>query len=533
MRLVISIWVCAASMLWSGPGKVHAQCSTPTTTSGGIALTFDDTHLEEWHGILPLLDEFGVSATFFITRYHSLNSTQRGLVQEILAAGHEVASHGRDHANATTYCPGNTTGCTLTADQRAASYVAEQILPDIENMAADGIYPRSFAYPFGADLSATTTQLLGLHDYVRDTSYYPNHQRSFVTCEGSRFIAGLGIDTAYDIEDAEHDLAMDQAMCEDSTLVWYGHAILAGGYHVGEDRLRSLLSRAVSRGLTFRRLRDVCTWQSTQGAMAAFGNVYDSPRPLGEVRFADIDGDGDDDAFRTTSGKWQWLENLGGTFENASGTAHWIHRNTSVYEIGVLTLANFDGHGGADVFRIGANAVAFVSWNGVEAWQEVAASGYPLDQLRFADFDGDGRTDVFRTTNGTWKVSYGATGRWLTINSSSYALDRLRFGDFDGDGGADVFVSSNGRWYVSDNGTGKWEQLNASSYPVTQLAFADVVGDQRTDVLRQTDGIWHVSDGGTGKWDSLGPAPGTLATMTFVDLDGDGDDEIMRMGPRN
>ena len=514
----------AAFAMWLMISLVHAG---EARAEAGVILTFDDAYIEEWHAIRPLLDELGVRATFFVTRYYALNAAQRQLVSELVADGHEIASHSYDHANATTYCPGGLSGCTITDGNRARFYIEEQILPQLAEMATDGIHPRNFAYPFGADLGATTQLLLRYFDYVRDTSYYPNHDESYVTCGSDRFIAGLGIDHVYSVSDSQYDGAMDDAVVQDTNLVWYGHGIQfqSAGYYVGESRLRDLILRAQSRGLVFRRMRDLCSWV-TLGRSGPPLDVLASARPLSDVRFGDFDGDGISDAFRTNGGTWEVLLGQGNGFYDGAGTEHWQYLNTSGHELDELRLGDFDGNGVTDVFRTTAG-LWFVSFGGTGTWTHVQSSGYPLGQLRFHDIDGNGSTDIF-TVNGTeWLVSYGAASTWSYLGSAGHPIESLRFGDFDGNGSADVFVSSGGTWSVRYGATGAWDPINVSGYGVEDLALADIDGNGRADVLRADGTSWLVSYDGTGTWTPLATSAKTLADAAFVDIGGDGGMDIL------
>ena len=511
--------------LFAAPFLLAQPCSN---TSGGIALTFDDAYIQEWHDIRSLLDTYDVRATFYISRYHQLNATQRQMVQDLFQDGHEIAAHGLDHANAASYCPGNTTGCTVTDSQRAQAYLDEQILPQLANFAADNLYPRNFAYPFGADFPQTTTMLKDVFGYVRDTSYYPSHSASYVAHGDDRFIAGLGIDHKYGLSDADYDAAMDTATCNNETLVWYGHRILyhSSDYYVGESRLEGLIQRALQRGLTFRRIRDISSWQATTPG-GSWHNIHDTPRELDQVAFADFDGDGFRDAFRANGRTWEKLSGQGGHFYRPGGDERWEYLNTSGYRLSSLRFGDFDGNGRSDAF-LSAGGTWYISYNGSGKWTRVQSSGYPLSRFAFADFDGDGCTDVFVSSGGKWYVSYNATSSWTLINHSNYAFSQLRFGDFNNDGRADVFVSSGGTWWVSYSGTGSWSYLNTSSAALSQLALADLNGDGRTDVFRATGAAWSVSYSGTGSWTGLGAAQETIADLKLVDLDGDGAAEIIR-----
>lgn len=65
-----------------------------------LALTFDDGPDPEFTpGILELLDRHGVKATFFAMGYNA--NKHATLLREVVAAGHEIGSHGWSHLNLT------------------------------------------------------------------------------------------------------------------------------------------------------------------------------------------------------------------------------------------------------------------------------------------------------------------------------------------------------------------------------------------------------------------------------------------------
>ena len=71
---------------------------------GEVALTFDDGPDPTWTPqILDILKRAGVPATFFIVGENAL--TQRGLLERMVAEGHEVGSHTYTHPNLATVSP--------------------------------------------------------------------------------------------------------------------------------------------------------------------------------------------------------------------------------------------------------------------------------------------------------------------------------------------------------------------------------------------------------------------------------------------
>jgi peptidoglycan/xylan/chitin deacetylase (PgdA/CDA1 family) len=77
------------------------QASAPLGSAGealGVSLTFDDGHASDGEVVMPLLAEFGMSATFFVPS-HLLRQDPgcAGRVRALTAAGHAVAAHGHRH----------------------------------------------------------------------------------------------------------------------------------------------------------------------------------------------------------------------------------------------------------------------------------------------------------------------------------------------------------------------------------------------------------------------------------------------------
>jgi peptidoglycan/xylan/chitin deacetylase (PgdA/CDA1 family) len=99
-----------------GVGLVAGSAVSVRTDRPEVVLTFDDG--PEPGGtdrVLRALDAAGATATFFVllTRVRK----HRGLLDEVLAAGHEVALHGVDHRALPTLPPGEVAG--LLRDGRA------------------------------------------------------------------------------------------------------------------------------------------------------------------------------------------------------------------------------------------------------------------------------------------------------------------------------------------------------------------------------------------------------------------------------
>ncbi len=106
----------------------------------GLALSFDDAGITEWMSARPLFLHHGARVTFFVTRYHRLSDDDRANLRELAADGHEIAAHGVGHERAPAYVEENGLG----------AYLADEALPSIDILRADGYEVTSFAYPYGA-----------------------------------------------------------------------------------------------------------------------------------------------------------------------------------------------------------------------------------------------------------------------------------------------------------------------------------------------------------------------------------------------
>src|ERR1700728_2687807 len=102
--------------------------------SGCVALTFDDGPCEPWtSGILDILDEHGMPATFFVLGARAVG--QRPILLRMARLGCTVAIHGWDHAR----MPG------LTSAERGARLAGSRAL--IESAVAQ--FPRYVRPPYG------------------------------------------------------------------------------------------------------------------------------------------------------------------------------------------------------------------------------------------------------------------------------------------------------------------------------------------------------------------------------------------------
>jgi cysteine-rich repeat protein len=318
---------------------------------------------------------------------------------------------------------------------------------------------------------------------------------------------------------------------------------------------------------------------------AAFAAASRHPFGLADVgiwsspTFADIDGDGDLDAFiGNGSGNTIFFRNTGSSSAPAFAAAS--ANPFGLASVGFLSspaFADIDGDGDLDAFignGLGYTISFFENTGSSSAPAFAAASANPFGLLlwgfgsspTFADIDGDGDLDAFIGNGFGYTISFfentgsSSAPAFAFASANPFGLLLWGFGssptfaDIDGDGDLDAFIgNSRGNTIFFENtGSSSAPAFAAASanpfglYDVgwsSSPAFADIDGDGDLDAFIGNgygDTIFFENTGSSNAPAFATPSTnpygltdvGFASSPTFADIDGDGDLDAF-IGERN
>jgi len=239
MKLAIIVLLASCALCLDGCTKYD---KVGYMKNPGIALTFDDNYIDNWYNYLPLLDSFGVKATFYICRYHHLTSEQKTKLAAIQRKGHEIAFHTTHHIHMCQYLQ------YMTLDD----LVQHEIYEDLDRMRNDGFYPTTFAYPYGEHNKTLDDRLLKIFKSVRALNGTKDYSESLTSTNNNTVLYGLGIDVKSKNEKTIERM-IDVASQNGNCLVLVGHMIEQPNskLQVPYNELKFILTKAKSLGMQF------------------------------------------------------------------------------------------------------------------------------------------------------------------------------------------------------------------------------------------------------------------------------------------
>jgi peptidoglycan/xylan/chitin deacetylase (PgdA/CDA1 family) len=135
---------CQAQSYQSAPVVTKRSFQWPEGKKMALSLTFDDARLSQIDKGIPLLDQYNIKATFYLSPENMMQRLAGW--KKALSNGHEIGNHSLRHP-----CTGN---FDWSRDKALEDYTPEIMRRELDSAGkliekTVGIYPVSFAYPCG------------------------------------------------------------------------------------------------------------------------------------------------------------------------------------------------------------------------------------------------------------------------------------------------------------------------------------------------------------------------------------------------
>lgn len=280
-------------------------------------------------------------------------------------------------------------------------------------------------------------------------------------------------------------------------------------------------------------------WQFRTANTSGSGQFVDSGQSLGtnegsDVRFGDLDGDGDLDTVH--GGNLVWLNDGSGVFTDTGQSL----------AAGDIDLVDLNGDGDLDV--VGLSTVWLNDGGGT--FTNTGQNLLGGLTVEAGDIDGDGDMDVLQG------IAYAGNRVWINDGSGMFtnsgqslgssSSDGIQLGDFDGDGDLDAFVANNGSanrvWFNDGNGvfTDSMQTLGGIRASL-DVDLGDLDGDGDLDAFVASNNQTVPSSSvlfndGNGVFTDSGQlinTNGNTWTAELGDLDADGDLDVFLNGTAN
>jgi peptidoglycan-N-acetylglucosamine deacetylase len=212
----ISIKLISISLLI---GFFFYSCSSTKNTNSnskaGVVITFDDYFVNEWKEADAQHSIYNWKATFCVSDFEKLTTSDISNLKTLQNKGHEIAGHGFRHLNAEEFAKRN----------NKQQYLKVEIFPLIEAFKKEGIEIKSFAYPFGAKTQTLDFELKKHFEIIRGTAKGGKKVADNANFyNGTRLANGIGIDSNYEHFDLNYiKKVLQYAKKHNKIVIFYAH----------------------------------------------------------------------------------------------------------------------------------------------------------------------------------------------------------------------------------------------------------------------------------------------------------------------
>jgi peptidoglycan/xylan/chitin deacetylase (PgdA/CDA1 family) len=205
--------------------EAEKKFSWPEGKHGAVSVTFDDARFSQIDNGLPILDEYGAKATFYV----SINSLEKRLDawKKAVANGHEIGNHSLTHP-----CSGN---FSFAREKALENYTLNKMHYELEesNIIIErllNVRPVSFAYPcgqkfVGRGLNVRSYAPVVAENFLTGRGWMDEWSNDPTFCDMAQLM-GVELD-GKDFEQVKQWI--DKTTANGGWLVFCGHDIAEGG----------------------------------------------------------------------------------------------------------------------------------------------------------------------------------------------------------------------------------------------------------------------------------------------------------------
>jgi hypothetical protein len=230
-----------------------------------VSFSFDDARPTQLDNGIPILDEFGVRGTFYVSLQPLCAARERW--QAVIASGHEIGNHTVNHP-----CSANYHWCKVHLED----YTLDRVAAELDDAQAAierevGVRPQTFAYPCGNTFVGRGEQT-----------------QSYVPLVSRRFLAGRGFRNETTNKPALCDLAHVAGVDADRhpfevLKTWIDRAIERGAWLCFVNHN---VSPSLDQAIRPDTLRRLCEYASTSPAVWV-GTIAEVARHVRLTRASD------------------------------------------------------------------------------------------------------------------------------------------------------------------------------------------------------------------------------------------------------
>ena len=283
-------------------------------------------------------------------------------------------------------------------------------------------------------------------------------------------------------------------------------------------------------------------------ALSMASGINSGISPIDQPQLGDFDGDGKMDIINFTQVYYYYSANV---WTPRSGLSYLTYWGTGFGSASENIFADINGDGNTDIIRISSGrATTWLSTGGSFVLQDTSGSGLSLDEIKVGDFNGDGRADIAFMTRNSPTSANDTLSVWLS-NGTGYSSvywsttvaprSGLQVGDVTGDGRSDLVVTDYSSstpsvtlYTAITNGFANYGKVitghNTCATGCKPFYIGDMNGDGKGDIVELTNGNYYTWLWNGAVFVDQGSSGAAISAIPkLVDLNSDGRTDLLQI----